>query len=332
MLFGYTMAVIAGFLFTAVRNWTQRETPRGALLAGCAALWLAGRVLVLTPYAMAAAVVNAAFPIAVAAGIAVPLLQSRNRRNYFFIALLAAIGVAAFCVHLALMGAIDWPARVGLQSGLDVVLFIVAVIAGRVVPMFTNNGVPGAGARRQAWLEKSSLAVLLLLLAMDVARFDSAAAVLAAVGSLLHGARLALWNPWKTLRAPLVWILHLSYAWIPIHLALRALAALSLVPVTLGTHALTIGVIGGMTIGMMTRTARGHSGRALMAGRAEIACYLLVMAAAVVRVFGAWLAPQWYRGCVIASAACWSAAFAIYAVRYFPILALPRVDGEALEK
>ena len=123
MLFGYTMAVIAGFLFTAVRNWTQRPTPHGPLLAAFALLWIAGRILVLTPYALAAAIVNAAFPLAVAAGIAVPLLQAGNRRNYFFIALLAAIGVAALCVHLAFMGVIDWPARAGLQVGLDVVLF-----------------------------------------------------------------------------------------------------------------------------------------------------------------------------------------------------------------
>ena len=326
MLFGYTMAVIAGFLFTAVRNWTQRDTPRGGLLAAYVLLWLAGRVLVLTPYALAAAVVNAAFPLAVAAGIAVPLVASGNRRNYFFIALMAGIAVAALCVHLALMGVIDWPARIGLRVGLDVVLFIVAVVAGRVIPMFTNNGVPGAGARREAWVENLSLGSLLLVALSDVAGLDRGAALIAGVASLFHGARLALWNPWKTWRTPLVWILHAAYAWIPVHLALRGLAALSLVPDTLATHALTIGVIGGMTIGMMTRTARGHSGRQLVAGSAEIASYALVMTSAIVRVFGAWLVPQWYVATIAASAACWSAGFAIYAIRYLPILALSRAD------
>jgi len=323
MLFGYTMAVITGFLFTAVRNWTQRETPRGALLVAYVALWLAGRVLVMTPYAVAAAFVNVAFPFAVAAGIAVALLQSGNRRNYFFIALLCAIGVVALCVHLALLGVIEWPARVGLRVMLDLVLFIVAVVAGRVIPMFTNNGVPGAGARRIAWLEKVSLASLLVLLALDLAQFGTIAALVAAFAAVAHGARLALWNPWGTLRNPLVWILHAAYAWIVIHLALRALAYLGVVPETLAAHALTIGVIGGMTIGMMTRTARGHSGQPLVAGRAELASYVLVMAAAVVRVFVGWLAPTWYMESVVASAALWSAGFAVYAVRYAPMLVRP---------
>jgi uncharacterized protein involved in response to NO len=303
-----------------VRNWTQRETPRGALLAAYAALWLAGRVLVMTPNAVAAAVVNVAFPLAVAAGIAVPLLQSGNRRNYFFIALLCAIGGVALCVHLALLGVIEWPARVGLRVMLDLVLFIVAVVAGRVIPMFTNNGVPGAGARRVAWLEKVSLALLLVLVALDLAQSGAIAALVAAFAAVAHGARLALWNPWRTLRNPLVWILHAAYGWIVIHLGLRALAHLDAVPETLAAHALTIGVIGGMTIGMMTRTARGHSGRPLVAGRAEVASYVLVMAAAVVRVFGAWLAPTWYIESVVASAALWSSGFAIYAIRYAPIL------------
>jgi uncharacterized protein involved in response to NO len=322
MLFGYTMAVIAGFLFTAVRNWTQRDTPRGALLAGYCALWLAGRILVLTPYALAAAVVNAAFPIAVAAGIAVPLVKAGNKRNYFFIALLVAIGVAAFCVHLALMGVIEWPARGGLQVALDLVLFIVAVIGGRVIPMFTNNGVPGAGARRTPWTERLALGSLVALIAMDVAGLELAAAFVAAFAAIAHAWRLALWHPWKTWRAPLVWILHDSYAWIAIHLALRALGYGGFVPATLATHALTIGVIGGMTLGMMTRTARGHSGRPLVAGRAEIASYVLVMAAAFVRVFGPLLVPGDYMLTVSVAAILWTAAFATYAIRYAPILVL----------
>jgi len=328
MLFGYTMAVIAGFLFTAVRNWTQRPTPTGWLLAGYALLWLAGRVLVLTPYGLAAAIVNVAFPLAVAAGIAVPMARSGNKRNYFFIALLVAIGIAAMFVHLALMDWIQWPARVGLRAGLDLVLFIVAVVAGRVTPMFTNNAIPGADARRSIVVERISLTSVLALLACDVAGWNAAAAVVAAVAAVAHAWRLALWHPWKTLRTPLVWILHASYAWIVIYLLLRTLASLSLVPDTLATHALTIGVIGGMTMGMMTRTARGHSGRTLVAGKAEVAAYSLVMAAALVRVFGAWIMPTDYMATVSASAACWTAAFVIYAVRYAPILVLPRVDGE----
>jgi uncharacterized protein involved in response to NO len=329
MLFGYSMAVIGGFLFTAVRNWTQRPTPEGGTLAAIALLWVAGRVLVLTPFGLAAAVVNALFPLVVAAGIAIPLFASGNRRNYFFVALLAGAGLAVLAFHLSTLGFLDWPAHAGLQAGLDIVLFIVAVVAGRVIPMFTNNGVPGAGASRRAWLETASLASILAVLALDLARVDGpwlAAAALAAAA--LNAARLWLWHPWRTLRTPLVWVLHASYAWIAVHLALRALAELGWVPATLATHALTIGVIGGMTIGMMTRTARGHTGRVLVAEGFEVAAYALVHLAALVRVAGPLLVPGAYMASVVVSGLMWSAAFAIYAVRYWPILTRPRVDGK----
>ena len=329
MLFGYAFAVIAGFLFTAVRNWTQRETPTGAALAAIVLLWVAGRVLVLTPFAVAAAVVNALFPAAVAVGIAIPLAASGNRRNYFFVALLAGASLAVLLFHLSSLGAVDWPARLGLQAGLDIVLFIVAVVAGRVVPMFTNNGVPGAGATRRAWLETASLASVLAVLALDLAGVQGAPFIaVALVAAALHLARLWLWHPWRTLANPLVWILHAAYLWIPVHLALRALAEAGWVAAPLATHALTLGVIGGMTMGMMTRTARGHAGRVLAAGPAEVAAYALVMAAAVVRVLVPIAAPGAYVASVLASALLWSAAFATYAVAYWPILTRPRVDGK----
>jgi uncharacterized protein involved in response to NO len=328
MLFGYTIAVVAGFLFTAVRNWTQRATPTGAVLAAIAALWLAGRILVFTPFVLAAAIVNALFPLAVAIGIAVPLVASGNRRNYFFIALLVAASIAVLSFHLASAGLLAWPERASLQLGLDIVLFIVSVVAGRVIPMFTNNGVPGAGATRKAWIERAALGAILLLLAVDLVRAPPAiAGAVAALAAAANAARVFLWNPWRTLRAPLVWVLHASYLWIPVHLALRALAAFGLFPENLAVHALTIGVIGGMTIGMMTRTARGHTGRPLAADGFEVAAYALVHIAAVVRVFGPLVVPS-YVATVLVSATLWSTAFAIYAVRYAPILTAPRPDGK----
>ena len=168
MLYGYTMAVIAGFLLTAVRNWTGMPTPTGAALIALAALWLAGRVLVLTPFAAAAAIVNAAFPIAVAIGIGIPIVRSRNRRNYFFIALLLFLGGAVLAVHLSHMGILSWPARASLQVGLDIVLFVMAVMGGRVIPMFTNNGIPGTKAARHPLVEKLALGGVLALLGADL--------------------------------------------------------------------------------------------------------------------------------------------------------------------
>jgi uncharacterized protein involved in response to NO len=202
------------------------------------------------------------------------------------------------------------------------------VVAGRVVPMFTNNGVPGAGARRHATLERAALGSILLLIAFDALELPPAAAATAIAAAALHAARLALWHPHRTLRHPIVWILHVAYAWIVVHLALRGLAGFGLAPVALGTHALTVGAIGGLTLGMMTRTARGHTARPLAAGRAEIAAYLLIQAAAFARVFVPLAAPAAYAGASLAAALFWFAAFAIFTVAYYPILSRPRLDGQ----
>lgn len=329
MLFGYATAVVAGFLFTAARNWTGQPTPSGALLAALAVLWLAGRVLVVTRWSTAAAAVNAAFPVAVAAGIAVPTLRAGNRRNYFFVALLVALGVLALAVNLAWFGVITWPARAGLQVGLDVILLIMAVMGGRVIPMFTNNGVPGTRARRAPLVEKLALGGVVLLIVADVLQAPAPLlAILCGGLALVHGARLWLWQPWRTLRTPLVWILHAAYAGIVLHLALRALALLDVVSPFLATHALTIGGIGGLTIGMMTRTARGHTGRPLVADRADVTCYVLVMIAALSRVVGPLLWPAGYVSTVVVAGACWAAAFLLYFVSYLPWLLRARLDGK----
>jgi uncharacterized protein involved in response to NO len=195
--------------------------------------------------------------------------------------------------------------------------------------MFTNNGVPGTSARRHPLVEKLALGGVLLLALADALQVPPAlVAALAAALALAHGARLALWQPWRTLRTPLVWILHAAYAWIVVHFALRALAALDVVPEPIAAHALTVGGIGGLTLGMMTRTARGHTGRPLVADRADAACYVLIMLSALFRVAGGLAWSGHYVASVIAAAACWSAAFAVYAVAYAPFLVRARVDGK----
>lgn len=326
MLFGYAFAVIAGFLFTAVRNWSGRSTPAGAALAGVAALWVAARIL--APVSLeAAGWAGMAFAAAVAWGIGRPLVASGNRRNYFFISLVLALGAAGLAFQ-------TWP-REALAVGLDIVLFIMAVMAGRVVPAFTNNAVAGAGARRVAAIERAALGAILALIALDALGIAAEAAPpepltagVALAGAAAHAARLALWAPLATRGRPILWILHLSYAWIVVHLALRGLAGLGLAPAALATHALTVGAIGGLTIGMMTRTARGHTARPLAAGPMEVAAYLLVQAAAAVRVLLPLAAPVWYVASVLLSAALWSAAFVLFTLAFFPILTRPRLDGQ----
>jgi len=283
MLFGFTLAVIVGFLFTAGRNWSNLPTPTGWKLAALAALWIAGRVLVLTPWAIAAAVVNVLFPLLAAVGLGIPFFKAKSKRNYFFVGLLALLSGAAAVVHLSQLGLIQKPAWLGLQTALDMVLFIIAVMSGRVVPMFTNNGVPGAAATRNPIAEKVALGAILALLAFDAVGIRSwPVAAVAIVAGIAHAWRWLLWQPWKTLRVPLVWVLHLAYAWIPVHLLLRALGELGWANPSVAIHALTVGAVGGLIIGMMTRTAKGHTGRPLRTDRYETACYVLVSAAAAV--------------------------------------------------
>jgi uncharacterized protein involved in response to NO len=318
MLFGYAFAVIAGFLLTAVRAWTGLGTPTGAPLAAVASLWLIARVLALYSLS-AAALTDAAFAIAVAWGIGRPLVLSRNR-NVFFIAIVIALGAASIAFQA-------YPA-LALALGLDVVLLVMTVVAGRVIPGFTNNAIPGADARRIQWIEYGAVGSVLFLLLLDLSNFEKAAGIAALCGAALHGARLALWAPWKTRGRPILWILHLSYAWIVVHLALRGFAALDLVPGAFATHALTVGAIGGLTLGMMTRTARGHTGRPLDTGHAELWAYMLVQAAAFARVFLPLAIPAAHSASIVLSAALWCAAFGIFVLVYYPVLSRPRIDGK----
>jgi len=183
---------------------------------------------------------------------------------------------------------------------------------------------------RWLWLERVALASLLVLLAADLAHLPpEVVAVIAGVSGAAHAWRLALWQPLLTRGTPLVWILHAAYAWLVLYLMLRALAGIGIVPSNLATHALTVGAIGGLTLGMMTRTARGHTGRALRAEAAETACYVLINLAAVVRVFVPLAAPAFYRDTVIMSGVLWAAAFAVFVFKYWPILTRPRVDGRS---
>ncbi|MCC7487415.1 MAG: NnrS family protein [Burkholderiales bacterium] len=328
MIFGYAFAVVAGFLLTAVRNWANEPTPTGRTLAAMAGTWLAARLCVAASLPLPAAAADTAFAIAVAAGIGIPLVRSRNRRNYFFVALVLALGAANLCFYAAMAGAIDVAVDRGLRLGLDVVLVIMAVMGGRVIPMFTANAVPGSRPVRHPAVERFAISSVVLLPVIDLVQAPAAtAAVVAGIAACAHAARLWLWQPWLTAKRPILWILHAAYGWIAVHLLLRALAGADLVPASAATHALTVGAIGGLTLGMMTRVARGHTGRPLTAGTAEVLAYWLVQFAAVARVLVPLALPQSYLAAVVVSGALWSIAFALFTATFWPVLTRPRVDG-----
>lgn len=328
MIFGFALAVISGFLLTAARNWAGRPTPTGAPLAAMIGLWVACRVLALTPLAVASAIAGTLFPLTVAVGIAIPLVRSANRRNYFFPLLLVGFAILEALFGLARLGRIELSERYAIEAALDIVLVVMTVMGGRVIPMFTSNGVPGSTPQRHPAIERLAPACAVAVLVLDVVPSPVMLRVaVLVVGTLVLGARVALWRPWQTLKAPLVWVLHAGYLWIPVYFLLRALAELGVIPMPLATHALTAGAIGMLTLGMMTRTARGHSGRPLVADRFETTAYVLVALAAVSRVFVPLAVPAIYLDAVIASACLWAAAYAIFAIRYWPVLLRPRLDG-----
>jgi uncharacterized protein involved in response to NO len=329
MLFGFAVAIIVGFLLTAGKAWTGLATPRGAWLGGLAVLWLAARVAsLLGPYALYAVLDLALLPL-VAAILLTLLLRARNYRNLPLALILALLASANLVFHLAAMGALNLPAITPLYAGLALIVMIECVMAGRVIPAFTMAVTPGLKLSATAWVERVTLGATGLGLALWVFAPNGVVSLLVlALASVLHVKRLASWRPALTLKRPILWILHAAYAWIPVGLGLLALAQIGLVPVSTGVHALAVGATGGLIIGMITRTARGHTGRPLKASNTEVLAYALVMTAAVLRVLLPLISPGLLGVSLIAAAVVWSAAFLIYLWQFTPWLMRTRLDGK----
>lgn len=329
MLFGFAVAIIVGFLLTAGKAWTGLATPRGAALAGLALLWLSARVAaVVGPYPLYAVLDLVLLPLV--AGILVRLLlRARNYRNLPLALILALLATANLVFHLALLGWLAVPAITPLFAGLALVVMIECVMAGRVIPAFTMAVTPGLKLASKAGIERLTLGATALGLALWVLAPPSVPGlVVLALASVLHARRLLGWRPAVTLKRPILWILHAAYAWIPIGLGLLALAQIGLVPVSAGVHALAVGATGGLIIGMITRTARGHTGRPLTVSRSEVLAYILVMTAALLRVLLPLLAPALLVPSLIAAALAWSTAFVIYLWVFTPWLMQTRLDGK----
>jgi uncharacterized protein involved in response to NO len=328
MTYGFALGVVAGFLLTAGRVWTGLRTPEGLGLALLAAHWILARILMFTGPALAAGLVDGSFPFVLAAVLARVIVASRNWRNLFVVGLLALLGIANLGFHLEHARVLDVPADLPLRAALFLVLFLVVVMAGRVIPGFTANALPKAGVRRRPRLDQAALGCTALAFAgaafAGAAWWVASAATLAAV---LHVLRQWGWRSFATHARPILWILHLSHAWIAVGCGLLALNALGWVAQPVALHALGVGALGGMVIGMITRTALGHTGRALAVGRLEIAAYLMVHGAALARVLAGLLPELGYAGLVAAAAWLWAGAFVLYFALYLPRLLRPRVDG-----
>ncbi len=329
MLFGFAVAVIVGFLLTAGKAWTGLATPRGASLGALAALWVAARIAALVgPYPLYAVLDLVLLPV-VAAVLVNVLVRARNRRNLGLAAILLLLALTNLCFHLAVIGTLPISPMHALHAALALIVMIECVMAGRVLPAFTNSVTPGLNLKAQPRFEQFTLALTALaLLSWVVAAPGAFIAVSFGLAAAAHLRRQWLWRPGVTLGRPMLWILHAAYVWLPIGFALLALSQFGWVSLSTGLHALGVGATGGLIIGMVTRTARGHTGRPLQVSKAELLSYALVMAAAVLRVALPILAPQWFVQSLLAAALAWSAAFAIYLVTYTPWLIATRLDGK----
>jgi uncharacterized protein involved in response to NO len=335
MIFGFATGVIAGFLLTAVANWTQRETLVGAPLLALAALWTLGRLAMMFSAVLprgAPALVDLAFLPALMVALVRPLVEARSSRNFVVVAVLSVLFAANAVVHLDALGAVaPGSARRALLVAIDVIMLLVSIIAGRVFPMFTRNTTGSPSIRSSTALDVATALGLVAFTAMDALVPDRAGtALVAGASGVLAAARAARWGSLRTARHPLLWVLHLGYAWIPVGLVLRCVCffAPALVPRSLAIHALTVGAIGSLTLGMMARVALGHTGRALAAPRPVAWAFVAMAMAAIVRVLVPLFAPGWYVAAIGVAAVLWAAAFLLHLSVYAPILLAPRVDGK----
>jgi uncharacterized protein involved in response to NO len=335
MIFGVVIAAIVGFLFTAGRLWTGQTTPTGALLGAFALLWIAARIAAFTgPYALFA-LLDGGFLPAVAAVFFAIVLRSKNWRNLPMALLLTLLAAANLVFHAAQAGVLPvlsvlaFTPGQALQAAVLLIVAVMSVVAGRVIPAFIGNAVPGSRPRINAHVERAVLpgSALILLLWLGAPSSHWTAAVLFIVAAL-HLLRLALWRPWDAWGRPILWVLPLAYAWIPAGLALLGGASLGLWPASIGMHALAAGAMGALIVGMMSRTARGHTGRRLQPGGREVWAYRLVLAGALVRVVAP-LVGEASLPVLAAAAALWSGAFVLIVWTLAPWLVAPRLDGKA---
>ncbi|MDO9220734.1 MAG: NnrS family protein [Thiobacillus sp.] len=331
MLFGFAVAVIAGFLLTATQNWTGIRMPSGAALAALFLLWLAGRLGLLIPGLPEglAALLDLAFLPVLALVLAVPILKARQLHNYPFPFMLLALAFANALVHGDALGWTPGTARLGLHLAVYAVVAMITVMGGRVIPSFTDNKL-GSRARRWKTIERLlPVATLGALAAALIAPVSPVTAAFAALAAAMHGMRLAGWYTRTLWSVPLLWILHLGYAWIVLGFTLLALSAMGLgVTASNALHAFTAGAIGVLTLGMMARVSLGHSGRMLEPAPLMTWAFIAVNLAALIRVALPLLLPSTYTAGIVVAGLLWMAAFGVFAAIYAPMLLRPRVDGK----
>ena len=328
MLFGYAAAVIAGFLFTAVPNWTGRMPARGWPLMALLALWVLGRLAVFGALGLGAVwimLLDVAFVLAIGVMILIEIVAGKNWRNMMVVVpiLLLAASNAVFHIEAMTRGTTDIARRLSIS----VIVFLIMVIGGRIIPSFTRNWLAARRATRLPvpfgrFDRLCLLAGVLALVAWTALRDGAAVAVLLALAAVLHLARMARWRGEASWPSPLLLMLHVAYLFLPLGLLAAAAGAMGYLPEAAGVHLLGIGGIAGMTFAVMIRATRGHTGRDLSAGPALTVAFGLLPLAGLLRALVPDLSLLGIGGITLAGLL-WTAAYAVLAVRLTPWVALP---------
>jgi uncharacterized protein involved in response to NO len=340
MVFGFAGAAVAGFLLTAVPNWTGALPLSGTPLALMFAVWFAGRLAIglsgVLPYALVAGVDLAFLPV-LGAVAARQLFIKPALRNVVFLIILAALTLTNVVYHLAISGILAINPLIPMRNSVILVAIMIAIIGGRIIPAFTHNWLhlnrkANLLPRRIGWLDTASIISIVFFALVEIAGGpDILRGGAALIAAALNATRLVLWRGFATLEEPIIWILHLGYAWIVAGLILSAAAALTtFVSGATSIHAFATGAIGTMVMAVMSRASLGHTGRPLIAPRAMVMAYCLITLASVLRVFGPLLAPRHYETMLAGAALAWIAAFALFAFVYAPILTTPRVHTKVI--
>ncbi|MDQ6951524.1 MAG: NnrS family protein [Mariprofundales bacterium] len=336
MIYGYALAVIAGFLLTAVRNWTGQPTLHDRSLQGLVALWLLARVapFVAGPYGLwLAMAADNLFILYLSVALTIPVVRAKKWKNLGVISKIYFFLIGNILFDLGLLGWLEGGTRLGIYLGFYMVLSLILVLARRVIPMFIRNGIDlPYTPQNRLWVDISAFLLFLAFMVLDLfAHQPRLAALVALVLALLHAIRLAGWFPfsiWSAIwRKPLLWVLLLAYGWMVVGFALTSAAQLGLCPPFLALHAFAVGGISMMTMGMMARVAWGHSGRDLNAPPSGLGILFgLLAASAVMRVVVPMLLPAGYAWWIGCAQLLWIAAFGGFLLRYTPVLWRPRVS------
>ncbi len=331
MIYGYSLAVIAGFLLTAVKNWTGIQTLHGYQLAWLFTLWATTRILTLTQTPIEIiAVLDCLFLLILIVALTSPIIKTKNRKQLGIIAKLILILLSNVLFYLGNAGLIENGIQQGLMSGLYLIIGLILMLGRRVIPFFIEKGVSyPVKIKNWQWLDISSLVLFFIFwITASFTTFDTITALLAVILFVLHCIRLWGWYTAGIWEKPLLWILYLAYIFLILGFLLTALSLFSDLTASIAIHAFAMGGIGMMTMGMMARVSLGHTGRNIAEPpKLLIFSLILLLAGSIIRVILPLLFPGHYTIWIGISQILWVSSFTLFLFIYAPILVMRRVDG-----